>query len=53
MKKEYKQPKVEVTLIYTEEGVAAGSARVDPRNQNGFMEEQWIQEDDDNRNIDW
>jgi len=53
MKKAYTQPRVDVTLIYTEEGIASGSAKVYPYNNSGNIEEQWIQEDDDNRNIDW
>ena len=53
MKKKYAQPKVEVTLIYTEEGIASGSAKVYPYSDNAIIQEEWTKEDDDNRNIDW
>jgi len=53
MKKKYAQPRVEVTSIFTEEGIAAGSARVFPQNSDGYVQDSWEQESDDNRNIDW
>ncbi len=53
MKKRYLQPKVEVTLIYTEEGIAANSAKVYPYDNGNYIQDEWTQEADDTRNIDW
>lgn len=39
--------------IYTEEGFAAGSAKVRPHDKNFEVKEEWQDLPDDNRNIDW
>ncbi|WP_407500697.1 hypothetical protein [Elizabethkingia anophelis] len=40
-KKEYVPPKVKVTLIEMEQGIAAGSARVTPVSAGGQVEQEW------------
>lgn len=39
--------------IYTEEGFAAGSAKVYPQDNKNKVYEEWQDLPDDNRNIDW
>ncbi|MGJ1235840.1 hypothetical protein ACR78I_12970 [Sphingobacterium multivorum] len=53
MKKNYVSPQIAELTIYLESGLAAGSAQVQPQNSNGQVFEQWTQDDDDNRTLDW
>ncbi len=52
-KQEYVTPKVGSFLIEMEQGIAAGSARVLPPNSGGQVQEEWGQDPDDNRTIEW
>ncbi|MDX8572265.1 hypothetical protein OZ666_11275 [Elizabethkingia sp. HX QKY] len=52
-KQEYVTPKVGSFLIEMEQGIATGSARVLPPNSGGQVQEEWIQDPDDNRTIEW
>ncbi|MCL1654390.1 Uncharacterised protein [Elizabethkingia miricola] len=52
-KQEYVTPKVGSFLIEMEQGIAAGSARVLPPNSGGQVQEEWTQDPDDNRTIEW
>ncbi|AKH95239.1 hypothetical protein [Elizabethkingia anophelis] len=52
-KQEYVTPRVGSFLIEMEHGIAAGSARVLPPNSGGQVQEEWIQDPDDNRTIEW
>lgn len=53
MKKKYLSPTLEVSMIETEEGFAAGSAFVRPQDPNGVVQEEWEEDDDVNKTIDW
>ncbi len=53
MKKKYSSPTVSVVKIHMEADIAVGSAKLYPYNNNGEIYEEWDQEPDDNRNIDW
>ncbi len=53
MKKTYTPPKIEVTIIEMEQGIAAGSATVKPTDAlNGPIQQEWDTEDQSG-NIDW
>ncbi|CAM3768723.1 hypothetical protein ELOC111193_18650 [Elizabethkingia occulta] len=52
-KQEYFTPKIAVSLIEMEQGIAAGSARVLPPNSGGQVQEEWTSDPDDNRTIEW
>ncbi|CAI9678830.1 hypothetical protein HZQ11_10480 [Elizabethkingia anophelis] len=52
-KLEYVTPKVCSFLIEMEQGIATGSARVLPPNSGGQVQEEWTQDPDDNRTIEW
>ncbi|HFK5511009.1 TPA: hypothetical protein ACGZ9U_001927 [Elizabethkingia anophelis] len=52
-KQEYVTPSVGSFLIEMEHGIAAGSARVLPPNSGGQVQEEWTQDPDDNRTIEW
>ncbi|GAA4139951.1 hypothetical protein GCM10022216_18630 [Sphingobacterium kyonggiense] len=49
----YKSPTIQMIKIYTEEGFAAGSAKVRPHDDKNKVYEEWQDLPDDNRNIDW
>lgn len=53
MKKHYKTPHVHLVKVQMEVDIALGSAKVYPQNGNNVVQDQWTEEDDDNRNIDW
>ena len=53
MKKQYKTPRVHLVKVQMEVDIALGCAKVYPQNGNNVVEDQWTQEEDDNRNIDW
>ncbi|TYO88066.1 hypothetical protein LX74_03428 [Elizabethkingia miricola] len=52
-KQEYITPRVGSFLIEMEQGIATGSARVLPPNSGGQVQEEWTQDPDDNRTIEW
>ncbi|OHT32783.1 hypothetical protein BAX94_17350 [Elizabethkingia meningoseptica] len=52
-KKEYKAPKLELTLVKMEEGIANGSARVVPTDINQKVYEQWDTNPEDTRPVNW
>ena len=52
-KQEYVTPRVGSILIEMEDGIAAGSDRVLPPNSGGQVQEEWTQDPDDNRTIEW
>lgn len=53
MKKQYISPQISISEIALEESIAAGSALIDPRDSNGQVQEQWIQDDDADFHFDW
>ncbi len=53
MDKTYMSPKIEILDIHLEEGIASGSAFVRPHNNENEMMDQWYQDDQETRNIDW
>ncbi|AQX48491.1 hypothetical protein ATB99_09070 [Elizabethkingia meningoseptica] len=52
-KEEYVSPELDVALMEMEQGIAAGSARVNPANGQNEVKEEWTVGDDDNRTIEW
>jgi len=48
----YRSPKMEVYKIQLEQGIAVGSAKVNPRNSDGNIYEEWDVEEE-TRNIDF
>ena len=53
MKTRYIKPKVAVFHVLSENCIAAGSAIVKPQNNQNVVEEEWIQDSDESRTIDW
>lgn len=53
MDKKYTSPLIEVYAIHLEEGIAAGSAFVRPQNGDNEVMEQWYEDDQQTKNIDW
>ncbi|MGM1427911.1 hypothetical protein ACS126_01545 [Sphingobacterium lactis] len=53
MKKKYFKPTVNVQKVYLETGIAAGSAVVRPENGDGWIQEEWTEDDDQIRDLDW
>ncbi|AQX51235.1 MULTISPECIES: hypothetical protein [Elizabethkingia] len=53
LKQEYSAPALDVLWLEMEQGIAAGSARVVPPNSGGQVQEEWTQDPDDNRTIEW
>ncbi|MCT1531310.1 MULTISPECIES: hypothetical protein [Sphingobacterium] len=53
MEKKYVSPLIEVNNIHLEEGIAAGSAFVRPQNGNDEVIEQWYEDDQESKSIDW
>lgn len=53
IKKNYKCPRVEMTQLELEEGLAAGSATVRTPNANNQVTQEWQQDDTDYRVIEW
>ncbi|WP_407481825.1 hypothetical protein [Elizabethkingia meningoseptica] len=52
-KKEYTTPKLELTIITMEEGIANGSARVVPTDINQKVYEQWDTNPEDKHDVNW
>ncbi len=53
LKQEYSAPALDVLWLEMEQGIAAGSAKVVPPNNGGQVQEEWTQDPDDNRTIEW
>ncbi|AIL45523.1 hypothetical protein HZP84_02435 [Elizabethkingia anophelis] len=53
LKQEYSAPALDVLWLEMEQGIAAGSAKVVPPNSGGQVQEEWTQDPDDNRTIEW
>ena len=53
LKQEYSAPALDVLWLEMELGIAAGSAKVLPPNSGGQVQEEWTQDPDDNRTIEW
>lgn len=53
LKQEYSAPALDVLWLEMEQGIAAGSAKVVPPNSGGQVQEEWTQDSDDNRTIEW
>jgi len=53
MEKKYTSPRIEVLSIHLEEGIASGSAFVRPQNGENEVVEQWYEDDQETKNIDW
>ncbi|WP_156309445.1 hypothetical protein [Sphingobacterium endophyticum] len=53
MDKKYTSPRIEVYDINLEEGIASGSAFVHPQNGENDVMEQWYEDDQQTKNIDW
>jgi len=52
-KKNYVTPRLEVSFLQMEEGIAAGSAIVKPVNETSEMLEEWQVEPDRNKDLSW
>ncbi|HFK5529536.1 TPA: hypothetical protein ACGZ92_002557 [Elizabethkingia anophelis] len=52
-KKEYVPPKLNLVYIEMEQGIAAGSANVQPTDINNQVKEDWDTAQDVNNTIDW
>ncbi|MDF2517037.1 MAG: hypothetical protein K0R59_2333 [Sphingobacterium sp.] len=52
-KKLYLTPKIEITIIAMEEGIAAGSANIQPGDNTGSVKSEWETADDNNSNMGW
>ncbi|MDR2275966.1 MAG: hypothetical protein LBF27_33980 [Sphingobacterium sp.] len=52
-KLKYVTPKMTVNEIEMEQGIAAGSATVNPSNESGGMKQSWESGSDSNRSMDW
>ncbi|MCL1674474.1 hypothetical protein [Elizabethkingia meningoseptica] len=52
-KKEYTPPKLELTLVKMEEGIANGSAKVVPTDINQKVYEQWETNPEDKQDVIW
>ncbi|MDE5490996.1 hypothetical protein [Elizabethkingia meningoseptica] len=52
-KKEYTPPKMELTLVKMEEGIANGSAKVVPTDINQKVYEQWETNPEDKQDVIW
>lgn len=53
LKQEYSAPALDVLWLEMEQGIAAGLAKVVPPNSGGQVQEEWTQDPDDNRTIEW
>ncbi|MGK4790792.1 hypothetical protein [Elizabethkingia anophelis] len=53
LKKKYSPPKVEISFIEMEQGIAAGSATVIAPNSNNQVTDEWVVDPDNNTPIDW
>ena len=53
MKKNYSSPTVSVVKIRMEADIAVGSARIYPHGPNDQVQEEWIEDTDETKNIDW
>ncbi|MCL1672830.1 hypothetical protein [Elizabethkingia ursingii] len=53
LKQEYSAPALDVLWLEMEQGISAGSAKVVPPNSGGQVQEEWTQDPDDNRTIEW
>ncbi len=51
--KKYSMPRIEVIVVEAENGIAVGSARVQPYNSNYEIFEEWDEEPKTDRAIDW
>ena len=52
-KKIYSAPRIERMFIELEQGIAAGSALVEPEDMNDHVSEQWQVDDTEDRTINW
>lgn len=52
-RKKYKRPSVQIEWVELEEGLAAGSAVIQPQDLNNQVQEEWEVDPDDNRTIQW
>lgn len=53
MDKIYTSPRIEIQTVHLEEGIASGSATIRPGGPNTPMQDQWIEDDQDTKQIDW
>lgn len=51
--KKYSPPKVEISFIEMEQGIAAGSASIVPPNSNKQVTDEWVVDPDNNTPINW
>lgn len=54
MDKIYTSPRIEIQTVHLEEGLATGSAIIRPgASKDNPMQDQWIEDDQDTKQIDW
>lgn len=52
-KEEYVSPEIEISLVEVEQGIAAGSAIVLPPDSGGVIQENWNDDSNDDRGVEW
>ncbi|KUY20259.1 hypothetical protein BAZ12_09820 [Elizabethkingia miricola] len=52
-KEEYVSPEFETSLVEVEQGIAASSAIVLPPNSGGVIQENWDDDSNDDRGVEW
>lgn len=52
-KKDYIAPELEVIRVEMEQGIAAGSATVNPADNNNEIKDEWEKDPDNNNSMDW
>ncbi len=53
MRKQYKTPHISMVKVQMEADIAINSAKIYPGNDKGYVQDEWTEEADDTRNIDW
>ncbi|MNE08891.1 hypothetical protein D3C87_1213910 [compost metagenome] len=53
LRRVYQPPKVEVIFLEMEQGIAAGSAAINPSNQTGDILDEWDTGTDRNTDLNW
>lgn len=49
----YETPEIKVICVELEHSIAAGSAKISPKNSSGQVYERWEEDIDDTRTLEW
>ncbi|MDR0264768.1 MAG: hypothetical protein LBJ04_16235 [Sphingobacterium sp.] len=52
-KQRYISPEIKAEVIVLEQGIAAGSANVNPQDSNGDVKDTWTTDADNNQTVKW